>query len=218
MAMYRFGDGEIALIDGNPIGRNTQAAETDRWTSPGGMTLLGRDLKTVLETQEACFHFGIPCPCCNPSGNLDLKRRVTKAPLFPANLWINANYPHFIAFLRGLESYPISVVINERANEWNLPVRIAGRLSVPDDCVNFYNRNRDSIVASARKFASERRFEIVLVSAGPMSEALIFFMWNANPYNTYVDVGSALDEFAYGQKTRPYMEAGSRYATQVCGI
>jgi hypothetical protein len=215
-AAYRFGDGELMLSDGVAVGEATQAHRVDRWNAPEGLSRLGHDLRVVLDTQEQCFHFGIPCLCCNAAGSLALKARIRKSPVFAANLFINANYPHFVKFLRELGDHPVSVIINQRADEWMLPFRVQKRLSVPDDCVRNYEKDKYAILSAARDFAMRCRFELILVSAGPLSEVLIFAMWNANPNNTYIDVGSAIDEFIYGERTRPYMIPGSPYAVRQC--
>jgi hypothetical protein len=39
-------------------------------------------------------------------------------------------------------------------------------------------------------------------------------MYNHNPNNKYIDVGSSLDEFIHGKLTRPYMNPYSQYANQ----
>jgi hypothetical protein len=218
-AMYRFGDGEMMLTDGIEVGPHTQASRADRWRAPPRLTELGRDLRTVLATQEACFHFGIPCSCCNEDGYRRLKATITDSRVFPANLFINSNYRRFVELLSTLDGIPVACVINEKADHTRLPFSVKQRFEVPDDCVNYYEINRSKMLTEARAFARELEDRsLVLVSAGPLSEALIFFMWNENPHNTYIDVGSALDEMTYGTRTRPYMTPGTEYAERSCPL
>lgn len=219
MVMYRYGDGETMLMDGAAVGANTQASRVDLWEAPEKLTALGRDLRTALETQGPCFHFGIPCLCCNQAGYERLAHFIRLSSVFPANLFINANHHRFLDFLPEFDGLPVAIVANERAEIDNLPFMVTRRLSVPDDCVNQYELHRSTILARARAFAAglESR-SVVLVAAGPMAEALIFFMWNTNPNHTYVDIGSALDEHFYGMKTRPYMIEGNEYAKKRCPL
>lgn len=210
--MYRFGDGELMLADGEAVGPHTQASRVDRWEAPNRLTALGRDLRTVLATQEAWAHFGIPCPCCNEIG---FQRLRDQSQTFPANLFINANYPRFKRFLEEL-SGSVAIVVNERAKQ--MPFPVAACLRVPDNGVEYYEHNRRALLSQARDFCRGLNRTLVLVSAGPLSEALIFAMWNTNPNNTYVDVGSALDELSYGEKTRSYMTEGSEYAMRSCPL
>lgn len=217
-AFYRIGDGELALIRGHAIGVNTQAASIDGWMAPDHLTTLGEDLKKVLSVQDVCFHFGIPCQCCDNQGNKIAKEIISSKNIVPANLFINANYKFFISFLFGIKNLPVSVVINETGNEWLLPFPITNKMIVPYDCVNYYTNHKLKILAQARNFAKNMKFQVVFVSAGPLSEILIFHMWNTNPYNTYIDVGSSLDIFTFDRKTRPYMDLNTSYAKQICRI
>ena len=218
MVMYRFGDGERMLMVGQPVGDDTQAARVDRWKAPAGLSAMGQDLRTVVdEGQGVPVHFGISCPCCDPISYQHYSDRITTSPTFPANLFINANYQRWRDFLMTLAQVPVAVVANERANLAKLPFDPIVSWSVPDDCVNWYGCNREHILARARAFA--RRLPtrtVVLVAAGPLSAALIFFMHNENPNHTYVDVGSSLDEVTYGVRTRPYMDPMSQYASKEC--
>jgi hypothetical protein len=218
-AMYRFADGEMMLVNGSEVGPHTQASRVDRWQAPPRLTELGRDLRTVLSTQEACFHFGIPCPCCDKSGYLALSNIISNSPVFPVNLFINANYRRFIELLPTLSEISVACVINERADHTRLPFPVKQRFDAPDDCVNYYETNRTELLAKVRTFARDLEDRsLVLVSAGPLSEALIFFMWNENPHHMYIDVGSALDEMTHGTKTRPYMTPGTTYAERSCPL
>lgn len=226
--MYRFGDGELALARGESVGTNTQAFRTDRWSAPAQMTLLGTVLRTILNTPEAWAHYGIPCPCCNPRGHEELAEWLApfgrpRPNLFPANLFVNANYPRFLDALPKLwRSSPVAIVANERA-EWppgrDLRVEDSNWLRVPDDCVSVYETKEAEISQNAREFAQQLPARtLVLSAAGPLSEALLFLMHESRPDLTYVDVGSALDESLYGRKTRPFMTAGTEYANRECAI
>lgn len=214
---YRFGDGELLLIDGLEIGPNTQAAKTDLWQAPARLTRLGEDLRTVLEEQGPWAEFGIPCPCCNDAGYRRLLRTIQRSPVVPANLFINANYRPFLRWLATLQG--AAVVSNERASVQEMPFCVTGRMTVPDDGVVYYETHREELLCKARRFAeSLPPRSIVFVSAGPLAEVLLFFMWNHCPEHVYVDVGSALDEFSYGRKTRLFMYEDNEYSKKKCAL
>ena len=217
MTMYRFGDGERMLMAGQAVGEATQASRVDRWQAPAVLTRLGQDLRTVLhEGQGPSAHFGISCPCCDKTSYDFYDESIHDSETFTANLFINGNYGRWRAFLQTLKS-PVAVVLNERASAAALPFEPVGVMLVPDDCVNRYESGRERYAAYARAFArSLPERSIVLVAAGPLSEALMFFMWNERPSHTYVDVGSSLDEMTYGVRTRPYMDPTSAYAHKQC--
>jgi hypothetical protein len=217
MAVYRFGDGERMLMLGKSVGRDTQAASVDRWQAKEGLSALGRDLQTVIESKQG--HFGISCPCCDSASYEAYASGLQDCPTFPANLFINANYFRWRVFLPRLSEVPVAVVRNTAADSNKLPFPVQHSFAVPDDCVNWYENKRTEVSALIRQFARELEPRtVVLVAAGPLSEALIFFMWNENPNNTYVDVGSSLDEMLYGYKTRPYMDITSLYAAKECSL
>jgi glycosyltransferase involved in cell wall biosynthesis len=217
MALYRFGDGEMMLTDGIAVGSNTQAARADRWQAPAKLTKLGMDLRTVLHEQGPWAYFAIPCPCCNYAGYRRLLKKIQRSPVLPANLFINANYKPFLRWLAMLQG--AAVIHNETASVERMPFRVTARMTVPDDGVSYYEENRGELLGEARRFAENLPpRSIVLISAGPLSEALIFFMWNHCPEHVYVDVGSGLDELSYGRKTRPFMVDGNEYATKQCSL
>lgn len=218
MALYRFGDGELMLTDGKAIKENTQANLIDNWRSPSELTLLGKDLINTLHTQGPNIHFGIPCTCCNPSGNLRMKKLITKSPTFPANIFINANYTHFKNFLPTLRELPIATWINHKGNTSQLPFKTIREKKIGDDCVNLYKNNRIDLLNEARNFCHDLQNTIFFIAAGPLTEVLIHTMWNQNPNNTYVDVGSALDEYIYKKNTRPYQIHNSHYSTLSCSL
>lgn len=219
MVMYRFGDGELMLVEGLEVGANTQASRVDRWGASAGLSALGRDLQTVLGDQGPSLHFGIPCTCCAPDGYVHYKNKIQNSPLFPANLFINGNYNHWIESLSRFERLPIAVIVNERADTRNLPfMNVVRQMKIPDDCVRYYESHREEILENARNLVANTSKTIVFVAAGPLSEMLIYVMWNANPSNTYVDVGSSFDEMLYEEKTRPYMDDASVYAAKRCAL
>ena len=214
---YRFAVGELLLVDGLEVGSNTQAAKTDRWQAPARLTRLGADLRVVLEEQGPWAEFGIPCPCCDETGYRRLLKTIRRSPVVPVNLFINANYRPFLRWLSMLQS--AAIISNERASVAEMPFRVTARMTVPDDGVTYYETYREDLIREARSFCEKLPpRSIVLVSAGPLSEAILFFMWNHCPEHVYVDVGSGLDELSHGRKTRPFMVEGTEYALKQCAL
>lgn len=218
MVMYRFGDGELMIANGEAVGTQTQAHQVDRWQAPAGISRLGYDLRNALSEQGPNIHFGIPCTCCNPPGNQHMKNLIKNSPIFPANIFINSNYPKFRNFIASLHNHPIAIWLNHRGSTNHLPFRPVAVRRAPDDCVNIYQSQRNELLAEARHFAKSMQNTIFLIGAGPLSEALIHTMWNQNPNNTYIDVGSALDEYIYMGRTRPYQTPGTIYSSLSCTI
>lgn len=215
----RLGDGEALLASGRAVKADSQAWQVDRWKSDGcGMSVLGADLNIVMQDINSSFHFGISCPCCDIKRSLEYQYALRNQPnLTYANLWANANYIRFKEFFNNM-SKPYAIVVNESAILNNFPDGLIDACFVPDDCVMNWEKQRSVLAAEFRKFASSFNKTTVFVSAGPLAEAAIFIMWNANPSNQYIDVGSALDEWVYGKKTRPYMMEDNVYANRICSF
>ena len=47
---------------------------------------------------------------------------------------------------------------------------------------------------------------LFLISAGPLSEIIIYKLYKLNPNNIYLDVGSSIDIYVKNKETRPYMK------------
>ena len=57
--------------------------------------------------------------------------------------------------------------------------------------------------------------ELFFISCGPVSEIIINKLYTNNPYNSYVDVGSSIDEYVHSKITRPYMLPTSIYSKSI---
>lgn len=215
--LYRYGDGEASLSQGLPIDTNSQAYKLDKWTAPNKLTKLGLDIREPLKNEIKPFHFGIPCSCCNPIvRDYYLSKLNNKNNITYANLWINSNHSKFINFIKSYKkSY--AIITNHNSNIRNLPNFPSDVLFVPDDCVNYWEQNRIPALAVIRNFSKTISNKLVLIAAGPLSEYIIFVMWNTNPTNQYIDIGSALDIYLKKEKnSRPYENSTSPYHQLKC--
>ena len=78
-----------------------------------------------------------------------------------------------------------------------------------------FNAYNEEYVKELLEYITQVENQTFFVSAGPVSEILIHRMYVANPNNQYVDVGSSIDEFTHGYKTRPYMDSNSQYSKEI---
>jgi hypothetical protein len=219
----RWGDGEIAILDGSPIGEQYLVWQNREWKFPqGGESRLGRDLAEVLKVQGPDIHFGLPCRCC--SGDYYYNRLIhgiTESPIGPVSLFINNNYKYFLQWLTTLngKGKSVSLLVNHMAGDKldKFPFKVQHFWPAPDHCVEVYEEKKEELLASVREFANSMTKNLVFVSAGPLSEVFILEMWKANPTNQYVDVGSALDQFTKnGMVTRPYHDPRHPYSQVQC--
>jgi len=181
-ALARYGDGELALIQGRGVPYETQAGIMDEWTSPPGLNSLGLALRKTLLHTESNYFYGLPL--FEPLYS-EFKRFISSNNIVDANFFINENWPTFNAFDWG---------------EHILVSRENGTVESPPDCV----KNWELLLERLEPYLT-REGELFLFSAGPMSCVAIDWMWNQNPTNMYIDVGSATDFRTKKRITRGFM-------------
>jgi len=210
-AYARYADGEVQLMRGNPIGNNSQAFMVDKWSSPSGMTLIGEQLLESLNHSEENYHFAISGKSDSISDYKFLTEKIPNDNLTFANLWINSNYQKMKEFYNSIEK-DVYMICNHRAQPQNFPFNVKEVFPFPDDCISYFINLGEDYITQLLDYVNQIENKLFLVSAGPVSEILIHRMYQSNPNNQYVDVGSSIDEFVHGKMTRPYMNPQSTYA------
>jgi len=226
-AIARYGDGERALITGQPIGKQMQAWTVDKFWSSGGPTELGADLADSLTGHYGQdFYYGFASPYDDGVALEWYLRRVEQGCgwLTFANLFVNVHYARTRELVASLLQPRLSrcsvMVMNHESlagfrRQFD-PGNEVPALSVPDDAAYSWNgETRAALLANATALARSHTGCLFWVSAGPMAKPLIAAMWRAHPHNQYVDWGSSVDEIFKLASTRAYQQAGSVYAQQV---
>ena len=210
-AFMRFADGEIGVMQGRSI------IGSDKWTSPNRVTKLGDNLLEAIARVDKDIYYGISCSCCDDEGKKYLLSKIknTQENITFSNLFVNGNYKIFIDFIKSLNK-SCYVIANESAGFYNFPLEILGFIPVPNDCVNYFEDNEKEIKQILKDNLSEVKNELFLISAGPMSEAIIDYLWSINPNNQYIDVGSSIAEFIHGQPIRSFAYQQSPYYNKNC--
>lgn len=80
-------------------------------------------------------------------------------------------------------------------------------MPVKGNCVKYWEKNREHFRGILDVTASLNERTIFLVAAGPLSNIIIFHMWNVNRNNIYLDIGSALDPVIFDRASRGYHKA-----------
>jgi hypothetical protein len=215
-AYARYADGEVLLMKGNEVGQNTQAFKIDNWSSPNQLTTVGNELLESLSHTESNYYYAISSVSDNISDYRFLTDRIKskKENITFANLWINSNYQQMKDFYMGLDK-ECFVICNHRANINNFPFKIKEFFPFPDNCVEFWESSGSDYMTQINQKIQQLNNETFFISAGPISEIIIHKLYSLNPNNQYIDVGSSMDEFVHGKKTRPYMEPNSFYSKQI---
>ena len=84
----------------------------------------------------------------------------------------------------------------------------------PDGITAWWLENRNDTLAQMDQLAKSYRDTLFMVSVGPLSEVLIARLWRANPFNRYIDFGSAVDVAFKNSTNRGYADEQSRYYDQ----
>lgn len=216
-AHTRYADGEICLMKGLPISHGSQATDVDKWTAPNKLTRLGKDLLGSLDCVDENYYYAISCDTSSKEDKNWLLNNIKQDRKYItfANLWINGNYNRFIDRVSGLKK-GVTMLANQRGENSKYPFKVNDYMSFGDDCVNVWEDNWEEMLKILSSSFDRVSGETFFISVGPLSEVIIYYLWLTNPRNQYIDIGSCLDEFVHGRKTRPYMIEGSYYNKQIC--
>jgi hypothetical protein len=212
----RYADGEVMLMLGNAVGSITQASMVDKWSAPQKMTKAGKDLLETLGHTESNYYYAISSVTDNLADYNFLKTNIkqNEDKLTFVNLWINSNYKKTIEQYHLLKR-PVHLICNYKARKENFPFTVASITPFPNDCINFWEENSEYFMNELLETYKDKTNELFFISCGPISEIIIDRLYRANPNNSYIDVGSSIDEFVHGHKTRPYMDENSTYSRMI---
>ena len=208
----RYADGEVMLMNGVSVNDDTQAYLVDKWVSPNGMTKVGKELINSLTHTEDNYYYAISSKTDNINDYNFLRDNINHSDknITFVNLWINANYNKTIENYKSLKR-DVNLICNNAAKQENFPFNVSMIIPFPNNCIEYWETNSESFIEMVLSEIKNKENELFFISCGPVSEIIIDKLYSNNPYNTYIDVGSSIDEFVHGHKTRPYMIDGSIY-------
>lgn len=209
----RYADGEVMLMRGEEVNAATQAARVDNWMAPAKLTRVGRELLTTLNHKESNYYYGISGKNDNVEDFLFLINNIkqTGDTISFVNLWINANYNRMLKKICSLKR-KVVLICNEIAEIDNIPFPVSDLIRFPNSCIDFWETNADEYTSMLIDKVGNLEDQLFFISCGPVSEIIIHRLYENNPKNTYVDVGSSIDFFVHGRETRPYMNSNSEYS------
>lgn len=215
-AYARYADGEILLMNGQSIGRGTQAYNVDKWGAPNCLTNVGQKLAIALKHTEPNYYYAISGKNDNISDYQYLKSQILQPDnnITFANLWINHNYQNMLIKYRQ-HAKPTYVICNEVAKKENFPFPVIDIIPFPNDCINYWELFGDRYITELIDKYGNVTNQTFFISCGPISEIIIHELFNNNPNNQYIDMGSSMDEFVHLKKTRPFMEQNSPYSKHI---
>ena len=216
-ALARYCDGAYFLM-----AKIVVHVKPDHWVIPsGGETRLGKALLETLRNPLDGLYYGLPIRYsyeCTPDrikGFLLFYRKNTKQKkkyIASTTIFVNINYQVFLESLRTVNP-EVVLFANENTNIKDFPWKVKEYYPISTNCVKFFEEHGADLVADVRKLAKKYSNTLFVVCAGPMGDIIVYEGWKENNTNSYVDFGSAFDEFLFGKKTRPYQDPNNFYST-----
>tara|TARA_R100000005_G_scaffold64407_1_gene33554 strand:+ start:102 stop:536 length:435 start_codon:yes stop_codon:yes gene_type:complete len=142
---------------------------------------------------------------------------ITNDNILFANLLVNANFRKFATYLMKLDR-DVVLIANEKGYDKEYPFNVVDALWVSEECIEWYNNYKLEILAMIKDISKRHKDTLFLVSAGPMANIMVDKLYESNPNNTYIDVGSPLDIFTKNVMTRPYQNPNTFFAHLECSF
>ena len=212
----RYADGEVMLMEGRQVSEFTQAYSVDKWKSPATLTKVGKELLESLNHTEENYYYAISGINDNINDYTFLRENIkhNDSNITFVNLWINANYQKTKNKMKSLKR-DVILICNENAKIENFPFKVKELIPFPNNCISFWEENSSVYMDTLLKKFKDIKNELFFISCGPVSEIIINKLYTNNPDNSYVDVGSSIDEYVHSKITRPYMLPTSIYSKSI---
>lgn len=212
-AWARYADGERMIIQNMIVGEGTQAYNVDKWGFNNNSTFR-EDLIKTLYCNDPEYFYAISCKCCDFGGNEFYNNIIQNKNKSYANLWINGNFKKFREIITNITE-DVYLMANYKGNQKKYPFPVKEYFDIPDDVCEYYSRNKTEFIENIKNFVNFKN-KLVLISAGPLSEIIIYELWKHNKTNRYIDIGSSISDIIHGDVIRPYMVEGSMYYGKEC--
>jgi hypothetical protein len=212
--LIRPSDGEYAILKGETL------TNCDKWTFTSGGKLQ-KELLEAVQTVNPNLYIGIPCNTCNIKWNCTQTIyndyintfRVPLAQRTYANLFMNSNWALFTNFIKSYDKGIYMITSGKNESE----IKILDRFLISPTLVNVWDTEGTAETERLLNFIKDKKGQLFCFSAGPLSKVWIPLCMKANPTNTYLDTGSALDCFTKGSINRIYYtNPSSEYSNMSC--
>ena len=202
-AFARYADGELAVIE------NRHITGCDGWTITNQDSQFGQELLDSLKHTESNYFYGISCPCCDFPTYRHYKKSVESywSRVTFSNLFVNSNWKMAYDFF--MNHSDKIFICNENA-KLDVPF-----YKVPADVLTAYRNDREGLKKQYESIAENHESTLFCISAGPLAELIIHWMYSKNPNNQYVDTGSTLDPYIHKKITRSYQ---ANFNTKDCHL
>ena len=210
LAISRFADGEASIL------KNVNVGNKDGWKYVKDKNLAFRSyLRRSLTLSDDNFIYGISSRNVDEKNYLFLKNFINQKIEFLtfSDIWVNNNYNDFQSnFHKVINDTKKKIVLltGSKAKPQNLSklITISESFLVPGNCVRYFEKNKDHFLGKLDLLSSSYTNTIFLIALGPLSNIAIKFLWQTNPLNIFLDIGSAYDPILFGRNSRNYHKEG----------
>lgn len=203
----KFGDGEWEAILGNKLDNN------EFYVDSNTPTISRNFLYESLIWDNPNYYIGLGCPCCigQRAYNMrSLSKRNESHTTF-ANVFVNANYDLYKQyFIPEYSKRDVWLVAHENSKLNNLPFSIESFFPIKR---NAWVNNISLITEISNLNPVDKT---ILFCAGPLGNILSYQLYNLNPNNTYLDIGSTLNPWLQSEGFKRDYYTQGQFKDRVC--
>lgn len=219
-SLARYGDGEYSIL------RNKALATQDDWKfTPEEDQAAQQLLMESFLYAHKDYYVGISCPCCQPQAHIDwMRENAGTKNLTWANIFVNSNFDFYKKSIIPLfKERPVHLIANTNGKTENLPFEIKAFYGIGTHAM----RDELNVISELEEVAKNVENELFLFCAGPLANILVHRLHIQNPNNTYLDIGSTLNNYLFPHDPRrDYLQKfsflqrllgrGSAFRNRVC--
>lgn len=208
-AFSRFSDGEMIVlqnkhlkladdkttVDGEKAGIGYDKADHKEF-DPKRHKLFHRQLTDAYKHHQKNYFVGLSCPCCVGKEDNEWMKELRGGDdehLTWSNLFVNSNYPLFLNhFVPLLKDKKVVVVCNESADLSGLPFKVEKDFRIGSNAM-INDQWLLSELPLWAEYPTQEGGWVFLYAAASLSNLLIHRMFEHDPSNTHIDIGTTLN-------------------------
>lgn len=225
-AFSRFSDGEMHImynrelklakdhnvIAGKVDSKASYAPEDHKHFDPKKHQFFQQELMRAYRFKKPNYFVGLSCRCCVGEKNfkqfLDWYEGDPEDPrLTWANLFVNSNYPLFKQhFIPEFKNHKIALVANKKSTIGKLPFSVEKFFPIGDNCII----NDFDLIEEIKNWvkSNDIKNHVFLFSASSLSNCLCYRLFEKFSNNTYIDIGTTLNQYLGLTTKRGYLRGG----------
>lgn len=212
--LTRFGDGEMMVMFQDTAFDNRQFsydANSDKFKQQRELLL------SAFRHQDKSYYVGIACRCCVGDKDHEMMKELSHQPseqLTWSNIFVNTNYSSFLFHIsKVLKGKSVVVIANQKADLTHVPFRVDHFYGVGPDA---WIKQLDLIDQLKSDIRSKNlKNHVFLMCAGPFANLIGHQLFQFEPNNSYLDIGSSLD-ITFGLNPARDYQTGTAYLDRTC--